>query len=95
MRIKAVLRDNQILGMAPGSQERIFATATKNLDRIVSQSSLLKVMGLKSDDRIEMLQVLKSSKIHIWLVNDAQQDVIYLSNENLPSDIEMAGYKWQ
>ncbi len=95
MRIKAVLRDNQILGMEPGSKDRIVATAMKNLDRIVSQSSILKVMGLKQDARATMLEALKDKDIHIWLANEAQQDIIYLSKEDLPDDFEIAGYKWQ
>ena len=95
MRIKAVLRDNEILGMSPASKERIISTAHKNLDRVVSLSSLLKVMGLKMDDRIEMLRELSDSKIHIWLAKDVQQDIVYMSREDLPADMEISGYQWQ
>lgn len=95
MRIKAVLRDNDILAMEPGSQKRIEATAMKNLDRIVSQSSLLKVMGLNGDERVRMLETLSNKQISIWLGKDAQQDIIYFTQEKLPEEIESSGYQWQ
>jgi hypothetical protein len=92
MRIKAVLRDSEILKLEAGSKERILAAAKKNSDRIINLPSLLKVMGLTNDDRIVMLDALKDAKIHIWLLNDAQQHLIYIST-NDKSEID--GYNWQ
>jgi hypothetical protein len=92
MRIKAVLRDSEILKLEAGSDERILATAKKNSDRIVNLPSLLKVMGLTFDDRVTMLDALKNTKIHIWLLNDAQQHLIYISEKK---DSEVSGYNWQ
>ncbi|MFW9887022.1 MAG: hypothetical protein ACFFER_02495 [Candidatus Thorarchaeota archaeon] len=95
LRIKAVLRDGEILKMEPASKARIVTTARKNIDRIVSLNSLLKVMGLNAENRIELLQALKDSKLHIWLFQDSQQDLIFLSrNVNIP-DYGFRGYKWQ
>ena len=92
MRIKAVLRDGDILKLEAGSKERILAAAKKNSDRIVNLPSLLKVMGLNFEDRGIMLDALKDSKIHIWLLNDAQQHLIYLSTKK---ESEFGGYNWQ
>lgn len=92
MRIKAVLRDSEILKLEAGSDERILAAAKKNSDRIVNLPSLLKVMGLTFDDRGTMLDALKYTKIHIWLLNDAQQHLIYISEKK---DSEVGGYNWQ
>ena len=92
MRIKAVLRDGDILKLEVGSKERILAAAMKNSDRIVNLPSLLKVMGLTFEDRGIMLDALKDPKIHIWLLNDAQQHLIYISHKK---DSEVGGYNWQ
>ncbi len=86
MRIKAVLRDGDILKLEAGSKERILAAAKKNADRIINLPSLLKVMGLTFEDRIKMLESLRDTKLHIWLLNDAQQHLIYIS-ENTKSEI--------
>ncbi|MFX1261322.1 MAG: hypothetical protein ACFFAZ_04480 [Promethearchaeota archaeon] len=95
MRIKAVLRDSKILKMEPASKARIVATAKKNVDRIVTLNSLLKVMGLNAEDRIELLQALEDSKLHFWLFQDTQQDLIYLSESETIPDYGFRGYKWQ
>jgi len=92
MRIKAVLRDTEILKLEAGSKERILAAVKKNSDRVISLPSLLKVMGLSFEDRTAMLDALKGTKIHVWLLNDAQQHLIYIS-ENSKSEI--SGYNWQ
>ena len=92
MRIKAVLRDGDILKLEAGSKERILAAAKKNSDRMVNFPSLLKVMGLTFEDRGIMLDALKDSKIHIWLMNDAQQHLIFISNKK---ESEFGGYNWQ
>jgi hypothetical protein len=92
MRIKAVLRDTEILQMEAGSKERVIAAAKKNLDRVVNLTSLMKVMGLDFDDRCIMLDALKDSKIHIWLLKDAQQDLIFFSEKD---ESEYSGYNWQ
>lgn len=94
MRVKAVLRDNEILKMDKGSKQRIQATAKKNLDRVVSLSSLLKVMGLEPEDRTKMLESMRGSKAHIWLFNSGEQDVILLSESEAP-DLEEQGFRWQ
>jgi hypothetical protein len=94
MRIKAVLRDNEILKMEKGSKRRIQATAKKNLDRAVSLSSLLKVMGLEPGDRARMLESMSDSKMHIWLFNSGEQDIILLCESRTP-DLEEQGYRWQ
>lgn len=95
MRIKAVLRDEKILHMHPGSEERIRASAEKNYDRLVNLSSLLKVMGLGSEDRIKMLQSFSGKGVHIWLAKDADQHLAYFSKNETPQDGEFAGYQWQ
>jgi len=95
MRIKAVLRDGEILNLNPGSSERIVASAMKNVDRVISFTSLLKVMGLKFEDRIKMLEVLANQKVHIWIAKDSQQDIIYFFNGKLPEEFESNGYQWQ
>jgi len=92
MRIKAVLRDSDILGMQPGSKERVLAAAMKNLDRLVNLGSLLKVMGLPSDGRLALLEILEGTKLHIWLAIDSQQHVILISESDT---IDLEGYKWQ
>ncbi|MFW9802160.1 MAG: hypothetical protein ACFFFC_05885 [Candidatus Thorarchaeota archaeon] len=95
MRIKAVLRDSEILKMEPASKARIIATARKNVDRIVTLNSLLKVMGLRAENRIELLQALEDSKLHIWLFQDSQQDLIFLSESETIQDYGFRGYKWR
>jgi hypothetical protein len=92
MRIKAVLRDTEILQMEAGSLARVIAAAKKNIDRVVNLQSLLKVMGLDFDGRSIMLDALKDSKIHVWLLTDAQQHLIFLSQKN---ESEYEGYQWQ
>ncbi len=92
MRIKAVLRDTEILQMEAGSKDRIIAAARKNIDRVVNLPSLLKVMGLTLDDRCRMLEALKDSKMPLWLLNDAGQHLIYLGDQK---DAEIIGYQWQ
>ena len=94
MRIKAVLRDSDILKMETSSAERIKACAMKNLDRIVSWSSLLKVMGLSFEERTKMLEVLSTVKIHLWLGVIGDQHVIFLS-ENQQEEFEFETYQWQ
>jgi hypothetical protein len=95
MRIKAVLRDSEILGLEPGSNKRILTTALKNLDRLVGWTTLLKVMGLQLADRVQMLTALEPSGIHVWLGKDADQHVIYLSKAKIPEDVLGQGYLWQ
>ena len=92
MRIKAVLRDTEILQMEAGSKARIIAAAKKNSDRIVNLPSLLKVMGLSLDERCVMFDALNGLKMHVWLLNDAQQHLIYISEKN---EFEYSGYNWQ
>ena len=92
MRIKAVLRDKEILQMESGTKARIITVAKKNLDRVVNLPSLLKVMGLNFDQRCIMLDSLKDLAIHLWLFNDSQQHLIFMS-ENSESDYQ--GYNWQ
>ena len=93
MRIKAVLRDTDILQMEPGSKKRILAAAKKNEDRVISWSSLLKVMGLTFEERQKMLEMLKDSKLHIWLINDADQHLVFLTaSDETPLDM---AYQWQ
>jgi hypothetical protein len=92
MRIKAVLRDAQILAMDPGSKQRIIATATKNLDRLVNISSLLKVMGLKQEARIELLQTLETMELNIWLLRENEQHLIFISESD---QHDLNGYKWK
>jgi len=95
MRIKAVLRDNEILQQQPGSHERIISVANKNVDRVINQASLLKVMGLGPDQRVEMLQALTDQEFHIWLAKDAEQDIIYFFKGKLPQEYENTGYQWK
>jgi len=92
MRIKAVLRDSEILKLEAGSKERILAAAKKNSDRVISLPSLLKVMGLTFNDRTTLLDALGDTKLHVWLLNDAQQHLIFIS-ENTKSELD--GYNWQ
>jgi hypothetical protein len=92
MRIKAVLRDSDILEMQPGSKERILATAKKNLDRLVNTGSLLKVMGLPANGRLVLLEILESAELHIWLAIDSDQHVILISDSE---SVDLDGYKWQ
>ncbi|MFW9961930.1 MAG: hypothetical protein ACFFDV_13000 [Candidatus Thorarchaeota archaeon] len=93
MRIKAVLRDTDILQMEPGSKKRILAAAKKNEDRVISWTSLLKVMGLTFEERQNMLEMLRDSNLHIWLMNDGEQHLVLLTAGN-DSPTEMA-YQWQ
>ncbi|MHA2286516.1 MAG: hypothetical protein ACXABZ_11680 [Candidatus Thorarchaeota archaeon] len=95
MRIKAVLRDSDILKMNPGSDDRIIAATKKNLDRLVSMTSFLKVMGLNFTDRSKMLDTLSHTKLHVWLGIDFEQHVIYISDREMPQDFDLCGYKWQ
>ncbi|MFX0045898.1 MAG: hypothetical protein ACFE8Z_08625 [Candidatus Hermodarchaeota archaeon] len=95
MRIKTVLRDGDILNMEPGSKDRVLATANKNLDRAVNLGSLLRVMGLGTDGRIEMLQILDSTDLHIWLSSEGDQDIVYLSKSKTPVDVDSLGYRWK
>ncbi len=92
MRIKAVLRDTEILQMQAGSKERIIATAKKNVDRVVNLPSLLKVMGLTFDERCKMLEMLKGIDLHIWLLNDSNQHLVFFSDKIV---VEFEGYQWQ
>ena len=92
MRIKAVLRDTEILQMEAGSKERIIAAAKKNIDRVVNLPSLMKVMGLTVDDRCKMLNALKDSELKIRLLNDSNQHLIMIGNLG---DVEIEGYQWQ
>ncbi|MFX1561220.1 MAG: hypothetical protein ACFFBL_11580 [Promethearchaeota archaeon] len=92
MRIKAVLRDTDILQLEAGSKARIVAVAKKNLERVMNLPSFLKVIGLRFDERCVMLEALKDSGIHVWLLNDTQQHLIYLSEK---SESTFGGYNWQ
>ncbi|MHA1771007.1 MAG: hypothetical protein ACTSYL_04935 [Candidatus Thorarchaeota archaeon] len=94
MRIKAVLRDSTILGMEPGSRERVIAAAQKNKNRIVNLRSLLKIMGLKLSDRVRVLEILEQEKLSIWLANEGDQHVIFTSDGSPPEDPEFQGYRW-
>ena len=78
--------------MEAGTKTRILAAARKNTDRFVNLPSLLKVMGLEFDDRCVMLATLKDSGLHVWLLNESQQHLIYLSERN---ESEIQGYCWQ
>ncbi len=95
MRIKTVLRDNNILSFEPGSTQRIVATAEKNVDRVINLGSLLKVMGLPESGRIKMLEVLSSTSLHIWLGKEGDQHIIYLSKDKIPEEMATIGYQWQ
>ncbi|MHA2040343.1 MAG: hypothetical protein ACW975_00650 [Candidatus Thorarchaeota archaeon] len=95
MRVKAVLRDSKILQSELGSKTRIISTAKKNVDRVVNLTSLLKVMGLKPENRIDMLKALEDTNLHIWLLQDPQQDLVFLSREDTFQDANLRGYKWQ
>ena len=95
MRIKTVLRDGDILNMEPGSKDRVLATAKKNLDRVVNMGSLMRVMGFGTDGRIEMLQILDSTDLHIWLSNEGDQDIVYMSSSKTPVDEDSLGYRWK
>ncbi|MHA1907027.1 MAG: hypothetical protein ACW98Y_07020 [Candidatus Thorarchaeota archaeon] len=95
MRIKAVLRDSDILALEPGTNERVVITAMKNVDRVVSLTSLMKVMGLKFEERPKMLEVLSNQNVRIWLAKDSQQDIIFLTKGKIPEDFESIGYQWQ
>jgi hypothetical protein len=94
MRIKAVLRDTDILQLEAGSKDRILAAAKKNADRVVNWPSLLKVMGLAFEDRTKMLDNLANSKLKIWLLTDGSQDLIFIS-EGKETPPENVGYQWQ
>ncbi|NWF95896.1 MAG: hypothetical protein HXY34_07105 [Candidatus Thorarchaeota archaeon] len=95
MRVKAVLRDTDVLAKQPGSAERILASAEKNLDRVVNLNSLLKVMGLPEEGRIAMLQALAKSGLHIWLGAEGGQDLVFITRDALPDEIRVSGYQWQ
>jgi hypothetical protein len=94
MRIKAVLRDTDILQMEAGSKSRILAAANKNLDRVINLPSLLKVMGLTLEERTTMLDALGESKIHVWLLNESGQHLIFMSEEE-EKEGKIDGYQWQ
>lgn len=94
MRIKAVLRDSEILQMDVGSKERVLSAAKKNMDRAINWPSLLKVMGISFEDRLTMLEILADTKIHIWLMTDSDQHIIFMSKGKEAPPIE-AGYQWQ
>ena len=94
MRIKAVLRDSDILQMEVGSKERVLAGAKKNMDRAINWPSLLKVMGLSFEERLTMLEILADTNIHVWLMTDADQHIIFLTQGKETPPIE-AGYQWQ
>ncbi|TXT55264.1 MAG: hypothetical protein BAJATHORv1_40175 [Candidatus Thorarchaeota archaeon] len=94
MRIKAVLRDSEILQMEEGSKERIAAAIEKNIDRLVNTFSLLKVMGLQDSDRAKMLEILEGTDYHIWLWKEGEQHVIYTTKSDQPPE-EDKGYQWQ
>jgi hypothetical protein len=95
MRIKAVLRDSDILEMPLGSKERVLAVVEKNLDRPVNWKSMLKVMGLEEEDRTKMLDILEKSSIHIFLAEAMEQDVIFLSKKDSPKGLDVPFFKWQ
>ncbi|MFW9976380.1 MAG: hypothetical protein ACFFDQ_14000 [Candidatus Thorarchaeota archaeon] len=78
--------------MNTGSKERIIATAKKNIDRVVNLPSLLKIMGLNFDERCIMFGALKDSNLHVWLFNDFQQHLVYISEKE---ECEFGGYNWQ
>jgi len=79
--------------MEAGSKERVLAGAKKNMDRAINWPSLLKVMGLSFEDRLTMIEILADTKIHIWLMTDADQHIIFLSHgKETPID---ASYQWQ
>ncbi|MFW9805886.1 MAG: hypothetical protein ACFFFK_04095 [Candidatus Thorarchaeota archaeon] len=92
MRIKAVLRDKEILQMDAGSKERVIAAAKKNFDRVINLPSLLKVMGLSFEQRIKMLDILQDTDIHVWLLSESGQHLIFLSDKEKS---EINGYQWQ
>lgn len=81
--------------MEEGSEERIMATLDKNLDRAVNLNSLLRVMGMESDQRLDLLRALIKKPYHIWLANQGNQDVIYISHVDQPEDEEIVGFMWQ
>ena len=95
MKVKAVLRDAEILRMPIGSSERVLASAEKNFGRVVNLSSLLKVMGLRAEDRLKMLEILERTGAHIWLAREGDQHLIYLSKNGPPQDEEFTGYQWK
>jgi hypothetical protein len=92
MRIKAVLRDADILEMQVGSKERVLATVRKNLDRVVNTGSLLKVMGLPTEGRIQLLEILDGTSFHVWLMKDNEQHLILISETE---NQELDGYQWR
>jgi hypothetical protein len=95
MRIKAVLRDSDILAMDSGSKERIITTAQKNIDRFINLTSLLKVMGLTFKERTKMLDTLVDTDIHIWLSLEGDQHIIYLTKGSIPEEPDFVAYQWQ
>ena len=95
MRIKAVLRDTEILQMEAGSKVRILAAINKNAGRLVSLSSLLKVMGLDFNERVKMVEALSDTGLHAWFANDADQHLILTSRAALPADMDICTYQWQ
>jgi len=95
MRIKAVLRDTEILQMEAGSKVRILAAINKNAGRLVSLSSLLRTMGLDFNERAKMLEVLSDTGLHVWFANDADQHLIFTSRAALPEDMDICTYQWQ
>lgn len=81
--------------MEPGSKTRIIAAAKKNVDRLISMQSLLKVMGLNFEERTKMLDAISKERLHIWLAMDSEQHVIYISSKKLPEDMDLPAYQWQ
>ncbi|TFG34628.1 hypothetical protein EU527_02680 [Candidatus Thorarchaeota archaeon] len=94
MRIKAVLRDTDILKMEQASRGRILAAAKKNIDRVISWSSLLKVMGLTFENRTAMLDALKDTKMHVWLMKEGDQHLVFLTETDIEPP-EKQAYQWQ
>ena len=90
-----MLRDTEILQMETGSKVRILAAINKNVDRLVSLTSLLKVMGLDLTERGKMLEVLSDTRLHAWFANDANQHLIFTSRAALPEDMDICTYQWQ
>ena len=95
MRVKAVLRDSSILGMDAGSKTRIVAAINKNRDRLVDFSSLLKVTGLSMTERLVFFENLSHVDVQIWLFNEKQQHLIYITSDDLPDVMDICGYQWQ
>lgn len=81
--------------MEEGSEKRIMATVSKNLDRAVNISTLLRVMGMDAEQRVDLLETLGEKPYHIWLANQGNQHIVYISEAEKPQDEEILGYMWQ